>query len=939
MILRVFAQLPSPLDLFHASLANTTWRSIAIDPRLWETHYWTFYRAPYYAQTEQDRLLLNRRTFTRYKALRAWCDASVPPGPPSQLGPLMVKRNDGPNIYRPLAAGLEVLCKLVDSEEPGNTAALHDRLHGLAKEHGRQAPADPQAATYRIMSALFQEFRADDSDACLRWKETLDDYGKAEQEPPSYPHFLNAHLKEERETAVPDFYDHFRTRVNADERLLLALRTLLGVDCGIIDAQLQLIEQYGDGARDLLAALCADQRLSEQNIDCFASFPGAASSEIKSKQDWPRAFDVHQRAALGESQPLPNRCLALYQSAERLLSHLQRREAVRSMIRLQQAQPHSPQAPLTERVLDYGRGAENVFESLALFRFGEPSEVREYLDLLALYVWADHDAFGRWEGHFVKRASFHDNEDDDATPLGSTRYRITCVETSLRRLGFRVASESEQDGTAGDYDDFFINSSMFCPAQRATSPYTYMAILCFVATRLGIPMALTQTVRHGMAVVLEQTPEPEGGWAGRDWSHFYLMPSPDGRWCLQERSELLGGKAAVKSRKAIETSLEPATPLQVLRRAAEDMRQDKHGRLAFDWLEDDRQGNRVSPAAASHQSLRELHGYLTGTTATLPAPLVPATMPSSLVFLPPTSANAPRANSTDLLKNMTAYCASWALSFTDTSSPTGWLRISPTIYEAISMQEPLSCDLALLIEATGGNVSSELAALRSKRKANGNGISNVWTAAAAVLRAGGVDAQEVGQAPAAVREFVALALSKDAEPNEGTGGRGAAVGTGGKRERELLMHSHPLNKAVEHGVGTIFTHRTFGYRAVIMGWDSKGDVEFGQKVGMDFVSRARRKDSEAGDKADSPSLTSSRATEHPSIRRHQSALLSRLPRRRYAPLRCAMRRRGLARTCRVDSRGGYRHFAALRSPLQPMEGAAVLPYHFRQSLEGKGGRD
>lgn len=352
MLLRVFAQLPSPLDLYHASLANTTWRSIAIDPRLWEVHYWTFYRATYLTQSEQDRLLLNRRTFTRYRAMRAWCDASAPRGRPAQLGPLIIKRNDGPNIYRPLAAGLEVLCKLVDSEKPDSTGALHDRLHELAKEHGRQAPADPQAATYRIMSALFREFVADDSDAYARWKKTLDDYGKAEQEPSPYPHFLAAHLREQDETAVPDFYSLFVKRMNADERLLLALRTLVGVDCGIIDAQLQLTEQYGDGARDLLAALCADQRLSEQNIDCFASFPGAASSEIKSKQDWLRAFDVHQRAALGESQPLPSHCLALYQSAERLLSHLQRREAVRSMSRLQQAPPHSSQAPLTDRVLD-----------------------------------------------------------------------------------------------------------------------------------------------------------------------------------------------------------------------------------------------------------------------------------------------------------------------------------------------------------------------------------------------------------------------------------------------------------------------------------------------------------------------------------------------------------------------------------------------------------
>ena len=272
VLLRIFGHLASPLDLYRASRVNKRWRGIAIDPRLWETHYWAFYRASYTPQDEDARLLLSRRTFTRHRAMRAWIDRSTAYSPKSPVGPLITKTAFGYKVFEPLAKGLALLANMQDPEK---TPAARDRLYELAEAYGERGPDDPQEATNRIIDTLIQESGriptpedralAEKQSAC--WKE-LEKASFEDKKPPSYPAFLDA--QEAAPSYRPNFYALFSKRMNADEGLLLALRSHISLDRGDIDNAMRLAEQYGDGCRELLAAICLDQQLTPDNICEFA---------------------------------------------------------------------------------------------------------------------------------------------------------------------------------------------------------------------------------------------------------------------------------------------------------------------------------------------------------------------------------------------------------------------------------------------------------------------------------------------------------------------------------------------------------------------------------------------------------------------------------------------------------------------------------------------
>lgn len=293
-------------------------------------------------------------------------------------------------------------------------------------------------------------------------------------------------------------------------------------------------------------------------------------------------------------------------------------------------------------------------ESIALFRGGERSETRDYLDLLALFVWKDIETRERFDREGPIDMEKHPDLKDSAVadiPQGSTRRFMTLIDRSLRRLGFAIAVDPD---TVKDLDNFYLNASLLCPAQRVTSPLVMCAILCAVARRLGVAAAPVKTTSGAVAMILEEGEQPED-WTSdsSDWPCFYWAHSKGPRACFYELSQFhrqaARRSASSQPRQDLDYLLEPASPIDVLLTASKEML------LAF--LNDARRPHRsaldsnervehhhapladaASSSASSSEQVTLLRDYLWGRSGFLPWPLPPPTLPSSLALLPPTKA-------------------------------------------------------------------------------------------------------------------------------------------------------------------------------------------------------------------------------------------------------------------------------------------------------------
>lgn len=224
--------------------------------------------------------------------------------------------------------------------------------------------------------------------------------------------------------------------MNQDNQLIMDLSAVRDPSKDLIRKLLRLAERYGKDAKELLAALASDQQLTASNIDQLLS-PSAASK-------WPRAIDVHHRAGSGSSQLLLSDCFSLGYVAQRLLGYLQRCEAISSLRSLKnrwsvnarqrsskmvqvsprificvkddraEGEAELPPPTLKERAARCCTGLEEAMEDLGLFRGGERSEMREYLDTLALFVWANMKSLDRLStGHRAAGSTSNSQSSDE----------------------------------------------------------------------------------------------------------------------------------------------------------------------------------------------------------------------------------------------------------------------------------------------------------------------------------------------------------------------------------------------------------------------------------------------------------------------------------------------------------------------------------------------
>lgn len=429
---------------------------------------------------------------------------------------------------------------------------------------------------------------------------------------------------------------------------------------------------------------------------------------------------------------------------------------------------------------------------LSLFHFGEAKDFSNYLDLLAVYVWAELDADVQ--------------NNPNAT---TTRSSILRIEAVLNRLGFRITGEVDEN----DLANFFPNVALFCPAQRASSDISFSGILCAVCCRLGV--AATPTNTPAWILVVEEGEKPED-WEGleRDWGKFYLLPDRvqrrhrvDTEASVVER-DIANTTVQERDGRSPEDYLEPASPLKILHYAAARISNalpaDRSASTGYEAPLSS--GSSYTP---SNDPLAVLRDYFCGRSASPPPPLLGTVPPSSLAMLPPTKANSLRFNSLALRQDA-RFCGLWIIRLVTPESAGGVEAAEELITDALRECQYLRSDVALLLEVNGCHVRTQIGLTREiLRQASGE---DVRTSNDLVY----VDGPEP---PQGVHGLLIDVLKEDMDANRGLDGSGGCE-PGTARQQELLNPAHPQNAAVRYGVGTVFTHRSRGYRAVVFGWDS-----------------------------------------------------------------------------------------------------------------------
>ncbi|PWN24451.1 YccV-like-domain-containing protein [Jaminaea rosea] len=640
----------------------------------------------------------------------------------------------------------------------------------------------------------------------------------------SVPLFLQA-LLGDHDAQPPDFYTLFRDRMNSDQRILAELRNHIDLTCGTLDNLLRLASQHGDGAREFLASLAAEQRISCSNLERIARF-----SDVKEEEAWPKALDVHTIASKGDSHPHRDHCLTLGLAAFQLSGHHARRDAIHSMLSLKDRYEGvgalRSRGSLKERVLDSCTGIEEALKSVSLFRGGLGAELSEYLDLLALFVWADLQAQDRR----AASVSAIDASDEHGLPRGSSRLSMHRIVASLRALNFGIAGASD----FYDVENSFLSIALFCPGQRRTLPLTLCAIVCAVARRLGVAATLVNTPFRILIVAVEEAAQPADSISTKEeWERFFVSPDNPEEKFVAESGQVTNFLRAhgIPATQLSSTSplFEPASPLAILQRVASNiiaaLQNEGDPRLPHS---DRQHGNQAGPAypqeddvinlASSADPLASLRLYVSGRSATPPYPLDSVTLASSLDSLPSTHVHSERSTSFPLRLDA-KYCAMWVL----------------RLFAPHQLGGSLAAANMLLLNQMAGNANS--AAFLADVGLLQDGLAGEEAASelkVAKDESDGVAQEEEGSESSEeeegdlgrrhpLRGYAGQIFDSDRELCDGMGclgGDGQEAAQYGIHSPEGRDRSHPSNDAVEYGVGTVFTHRRFGYRAVIVGWDS-----------------------------------------------------------------------------------------------------------------------
>lgn len=631
---------------------------------------------------------------------------------------------------------------------------------------------------------------------------------------------------------MPDFYKVFALRMNLDTALLRDIYSHLSLVSHQLRSAADMVYKYRDSSRDFLHALTFDQTLTEENVVEVAR---AARGSYRREENWPSAYDVHERMASGSRRrPSAKYSIALLYCASSMLSHLQRREAVTTIRRLRShygAGARSLTGDLRQNTLQRSRDAELGIFSLALFRNGEAQELSEYLDLLALYI--------------SRRTAAQDDSDRDSESSTErarrlTRWKCSRIMSCLTELGFSIANPT----SFLDLENSFVHISTICPHNRATIPLTLMIIFCAVARRLGIAAALCDTPGKIIAVVVDRHTEensPQSG-IGSDkhsslCSVFYVDATyPDD--AVRELSEVIDwtvasswpvrqGPAAIIEDTAALSSLHltPADPVQIMMRSARNIYNAvQNDRPIFDVLAEEGEGTRrsgldddsdSSPPLANQHTLTTLQSFLSSHPQTMSTDnaalaanlgILQPLRRSSIQLLPTRRRQAAADKDEDAL-----FASCWTMmELSEELAQQGkhWLVVQ------ISQRHEL--DVLLLPGAEAYARAQGVQVFHCSPSINGDDapVNRPDDGARGSVASGSDFESDSDREPTDrfsrfsnifLSFFGSIWSSDRAAPDVK---RRPADGTEERTEW-----------TVRHRVGSLFIHRRYGYRAVILGWD------------------------------------------------------------------------------------------------------------------------
>lgn len=794
VLFNVFAQLEEPVDLYKVSLVSQAWRSIATDDQLWEDHYLRCYKplTPTKNTGDDERAIYHHREAKRRAGMIAWLKQTATSPPSTEL-----------------------------------FEAFSDRaLQGMLRAHRVQKMDKPADVSDKVWSEVWK-LAHKDLDTSTTPPEAVPP-GPLQLTPPFLEKNSSMSLSE---ASLPKFRLLFAKRMNVDEAIMQELRSLVDLTSCTLDGLLRLVVKHGDVCRPLLAALCATETLTHFNLERFLPHHDADEAP------WPRARETYATVAKYKMEPARSHCLALQHIAAKGLGHLQRREGVMARKFLLDRQDDAEAGDLKEKVLKSSKSIEQAMACVGLFRSGEGSDIREYLDLLALFVFADLQAEDNAAAREEKPYGLA--PDPESMPAGSTRHHLARVVSSLRRLRYGVADGPDST----DIDNAFINVVMYCPAQRLATPLTLASIVSAVARRLGIAASVSNaTTSRPLIVAVEEGEEP-ATWKG-EWERFFVDAADvhQGR-IFDKNVDFICETEVVKSRlleqgaehDSLEHLLGPASPLSFLERVASDIMRlvkAKKTSISRDSGKEQYKGQDdfIGESGVRHQ-LGHLRLFLEARVGLPPDPLLLPTPPSSIASLDePPHVHSRRMGPVRLFEDA-EYCAEWIRRIVAEQRTDKATRDEAVAKASILLARRMGtatisglygCDSRLLFELDK--------ALKARDDAEGRSDAAATES-------------HIFQPSNFFKIFLIELLQEDAQTGKGLGCSGAADEEWRKAGPPTTFPRHLIDRAanpeVKYGIGTVFKHRTERWLGVVVGWDTecRADDEWIESTGK---ARAKR---------------------------------------------------------------------------------------------------
>ncbi|UZJ51602.1 hypothetical protein CBS101457_000922 [Exobasidium rhododendri] len=345
----------------------------------------------------------------------------------------------------------------------------------------------------------------------------------------------------------PYFYQLFLERIRIDDQVLESVNTQIQLSTCWLERVKDIVDKYGNDAKDVLHALIASQ--SRKGDNDKESFDPSASI-------FPTALQVR----LPRTRRSPSHHLSLLHYGKELLEHLQCREALSGLVSRREgcATEPSTQHWLNMRNQEfedtYGKALrcaslskefENLFSWLSMFRGGEGQEISEELDTLAV------------------SCSLYLASKDITLEKSHQRY-------ALGIYSF-MCSRSFKGALLEDFHNLDNNFLHFCldESGRETLPMSLSILYCGIASRLGLSALPTNTPAKVLVVVdydgvtssLDGAVSPFPDNAGRFWIDVY----GDGK--ILNREDIRATLAQMRM-PLEETSVSQSTPVAACLRAS-----------------------------------------------------------------------------------------------------------------------------------------------------------------------------------------------------------------------------------------------------------------------------------------------------------------------------------------------------------------------------------